>query len=752
MCQTCANLSTFSGECHFPGAGSNDPTSTGPQGASPHDSWTDQQIADQLTRAGSYWYGDNGDNTIYYSFGNDMGSWDNFGGNITSEFGVDATQQFWIEAAFDQLAQMFDLNFVEDATPSNTSTNPPVDFIQFFNDPGSFQTIDGQQVFYDGTYALSYSYGAGDHAFSNIVFDSDWDSNQSANLEYGSYGYMTILHEILHSLGLSHPGSYNAAPGVSITYQNDAEFEQDTHRYTVMSYFDSYEDGSGAAFYDIVNDKFVYPRTPMVYDILAMTAGDFNGNFAGYSANSTTRNNDTHYGYNATASIDAAYDFDAHGAPVLTIYDTGGIDTLDLSGDTVNQEIFVNYDANGVVIDYGLQTRTTTLIDLREGAYSSTHGMTYNIGIAFGTEIENAIGTIFDDTIYGNDLNNTLEGGSGNDFLDGGAGSDVLLGGFDNDIIMGGDQSDFLAGGGGDDELYGGDGDDKLNGGRGEDIIDGGTGIDRLFYANSTSAVHINLASDVHSGGHAEGDQISNIENIVGSKFNDVIVGNDQENTLSGGEGDDLFEGLGGADIFRGNSGIDTVTYVQSTEGISINLEKNTALYGDAQGDTFFGIENIVGSSENDSIVGGKQDNVLSGGTGDDYLFGNDGNDLLIGGGGNDVLLGGIGDDRLLGNKGDDTLNGGSGADTIFYSLGGDNDTINNFENDVDTLELDSALWANNSAINSVSDLLDPNNGYATQIDANTIRLDFDNGDTITINGGSSTFSLLDLHDDLVIV
>src|SRR5680860_1045214 len=114
-----------------------------------------------------------------------------------------------------------------------------------------------------------------------------------------------------------------------------------------MSYFDSYEDGSGAVFYDTVNNQWVYPRTPMVYDILAMTSGSFAGNFTGYGANTTTRSGDTTYGHNATAGIDAAYDFDAHGAPVLTIYDAGGVDTLDLSGDTVSQEAYVNYNSDG---------------------------------------------------------------------------------------------------------------------------------------------------------------------------------------------------------------------------------------------------------------------------------------------------------------------------------------------------------------------------------------------------------------------
>ena len=51
--------------------------------------FTDQQIADQITRGGSYWYGDNGDTTIYYSFSSSLGAW---WGN-TGEYALNATQQ-----------------------------------------------------------------------------------------------------------------------------------------------------------------------------------------------------------------------------------------------------------------------------------------------------------------------------------------------------------------------------------------------------------------------------------------------------------------------------------------------------------------------------------------------------------------------------------------------------------------------------------------------------------------------------------
>ncbi len=140
--------------------------------------FSDQQIADQLTRDGSYWYGNNADNLIKYSFSNDLGD---FGSG--TEYGVNNVQKFWINLALEQLADTFNIVFVEVIEPQNTTQNYPIDILQFVNDTNS------------GTYSQSWSYGSGRTAFSNIVLDQSWQSNQSSNLDFGSYGYMTILHE-----------------------------------------------------------------------------------------------------------------------------------------------------------------------------------------------------------------------------------------------------------------------------------------------------------------------------------------------------------------------------------------------------------------------------------------------------------------------------------------------------------------------------------------------------------------------------
>ena len=150
------------------------------------------------------------------------------------------------------------------------------------------------------------------------------------------------------------------------------------------------------------------------------------------------------------------------------------------------------------------------------------------------------------DSLIGADGNDSLDGGSGNDTLLGGAGDDTLSGGSasgsgknteigGNDTLDGGDGFDTLFGGDGDDQLFGGADDDILDGGAGADVIDGGSGRDQVSYQHSDQAVHIDLSSGTASGGHAEGDVIRNIEQVVGSAHDDTLIDNSGSNTMSGG-------------------------------------------------------------------------------------------------------------------------------------------------------------------------------------------------------------------------
>ena len=147
-----------------------------------------------------------------------------------------------------------------------------------------------------------------------------------------------------------------------------------------------------------------------------------------------------------------------------------------------------------------------------------------------------------------------IEGISGSDFFD------VLIGNDDDNIIWGNGGDDYIKGCAGDDYLSGGEGDDYLIGDEGKDTIDGGTGIDTAVYVESDAGVTINLAAGTAEGGHAEGDTLINIENIVGSSFNDILIGDNNENEIWGDGGHDVIHGGAGDDILLGGAGNDWLT------------------------------------------------------------------------------------------------------------------------------------------------------------------------------------------------
>jgi len=237
-----------------------------------------------------------------------------------------------------------------------------------------------------------------------------------------------------------------------------------------------------------------------------------------------------------------------------------------------------------------------------------------------------------DDQLYGNQENDQLYGGDGNDTLWGGTDNDTLYGESGNDSLNGDEGEDFLDGGAGDDTLSGQEGYDYLVGGAGGDTLDGGESIDIASYYNSSTGVNVSLATGMVSGGDAEGDVLSNIENLDGSVYNDTLTGDDNNNTL---------RGFAGADILDGGDGIDTASYEGSSTSVNVSLATHTGKEGDAEGDMLTNIENLFGSSYDDTLIGNNDNNVLQGFAGNDTLSGQEGYDYLVGGAGGDTLDGG---------------------------------------------------------------------------------------------------------------
>ncbi|MGQ0662524.1 MAG: pre-peptidase C-terminal domain-containing protein, partial [Pseudomonadota bacterium] len=226
-------------------------------------------------------------------------------------------------------------------------------------------------AYYPGRY-----FAAGD-----VWLNANVPSNQVQS--DGSYGYMTMIHEIGHALGLSHPADYNAG-GFVPTGPTHA---RDTRQFTLMSYFRHADRGAEAS-------------TPLLDDIAA-------AQFL-YGANMTTRTgNDT-------------YQLAADENRVFAIWDAGGIDTLDASA----------------------QTRRS-ILNLNEGAYSSigANGQgaaaNNNVAIAFNAVIENARGGAGSDTLFSNPADNRLEGGGGADryVFATGWGADTIVDATSGDVV-----------------------------------------------------------------------------------------------------------------------------------------------------------------------------------------------------------------------------------------------------------------------------------------------------------------------------
>jgi hypothetical protein len=155
-------------------------------------------------------------------------------------------------------------------------------------------------------------------------------------------------------------------------------------------------------------------------------------------------------------------------------------------------------------------------------------------------------------------------------------------------------------------------------------------------------------------------------DELVGTSFDDTIRGGAGDDILDGREGNDMLEGGPGADRLIGYLGRDTASYASSGAGVNVILQTGFASGGDAQGDQFNNIQNLIGSAFGDFLGGSGVGLAGIGNT----LHGRGGDDRLKGFGGDDTLIGGEGNDSLLGDVGDDTaVFGGNRADYIVTFL-----------------------------------------------------------------------------------
>ncbi len=328
-------------------------------------------------------------------------------------------------------------------------------------------------------------------------------------------------------------------------------------------------------------------------------------------------------------------------------YGEGGNDTAD-------------YSLFGFAID--LDLRLQDAVSTRDTADWDV-GTEREITLIYSLDVENAIGTDFNDRLNGDNNANKFNGGKGND------------------------------------AIFGFGGDDMFTYAAGLDTWAGGAGLDTANFSTYRFAVSIDLSANdaksklaetLDTGAWTKLADFTRMENAIGSGFDDLLRGNAQQNTLSGfvgddtlfggggddtllgDDGDDLLSGGAGADEIIGGNGADTASYSSAGAGVTLDLKAGTGTGGEASGDTFKDVENVIGTGFADTISGSDTDNTLNGGGGDDSLSGNGGKDMISGGKGSDTISGGDAEDKLLGEDGNDDLFGDGDDDQIFGGSGRD--------------------------------------------------------------------------------
>ena len=545
----------------------------------------------------------------------------------------------------------------------------------------------------------------------------------------GTYKYLTLLHEIGHSVGFKH------------TFEGDTVLDTgtDNQANSTMSYtrVTPEADTLGQLDKDALDflygadellpgaDYFFAQSVNAAPSVLKITGGSGNDTLGGASNQASEEifvvnlidggdGNDVLGDGNGNDTISGG-----DGNDFIT--SRGGNDTIN-SGAGYDHIFIELYAGQTKTINGGAETDTVELINYNGGVLDAQSGMFISVEY--------------------------FQGGSGNDYLRGDASNGYGLNGGDGDDTLIGLSAHGH-------NIMAGDGNDQIIASPGNDNVDGGNGSDTIFLYGSNTGVYANLTTNTVSGGHADGDSYIGIERIVSSIYDDSLIGNADQNVfyyfggadfydgmggidvisflyydydavlslrtgtfrievstgifslksiayasmegLTGGSlndtiegtngvnflegytGDDLIKGLGGRDTLEGGTGEDTISYYSDATfgggaGVDINLPTGIGIDGFGDTDRISNVEHVSGTKQNDRIVGNDVKNllignagidVIAGGDGDDTLEGNSGNDKLYGNFGNDVLNGGNGNDLLIGNEGNDTISGGGGSDNL---------------------------------------------------------------------------------------
>ncbi len=237
-------------------------------------------------------------------------------------------------------------------------------------------------------YAYYPDQSLGDSA-GDLYINNASEVPQTAGVTPGTDAYSTLIHEIGHTLGLKHPGNYNAAESADPS-ANEGPFLtdiEDSELFSIMSYT---EQNQGLERINL--GPYDYAALSYLYNAKPINTGD-----------------------------DVYLLTEESGQVVQTIYDTSGIDTLDASGMHTPVTLNLNVAAPGTLSSIGLTPDGQAAIN--------------NLSFGLNTVIERAHGGSANDKLIANNVNNWLSGNGGDDVLVGQLGVDTIIGGEGSDIF-----------------------------------------------------------------------------------------------------------------------------------------------------------------------------------------------------------------------------------------------------------------------------------------------------------------------------